>query len=218
MNYYDHDMADERAVPAVAERADAVRRGSVPRRGHGAPTQRTPDRGALAVVAVAVATVAVAVLGVSIGPVGIAIAALVPIAAAAVIDVRTGRLPDALVAMAAVPIVWSIAIGWGLGAPVAIRDVVTGVVLCVTPALALHLAWPDALGFGDVKTTAVLGAVLGPLHPAVALAALAAATAGTAAVGIAAGRRQLPLGPGLAIAATAAVVVAVRLELTGSGS
>jgi leader peptidase (prepilin peptidase)/N-methyltransferase len=70
----------------------------------------------------------------------------------------------------------------------------------------MHLASPSALGFGDVKLGAVLGAALGLIDPRLGLVALCVAAAVTSVVGLARHRESLPLGPGLVLGATIAPV------------
>jgi prepilin signal peptidase PulO-like enzyme (type II secretory pathway) len=64
------------------------------------------------------------------------------------------------------------------------------------------------MGFGDVKAGIALGFALGLVHWQLALAALALATGLTAAIGLLARARTVPLGPGLVAAATLALVAA----------
>jgi leader peptidase (prepilin peptidase)/N-methyltransferase len=147
-------------------------------------------------------------------PLGLAIAASLGVAAAAAaVDLRSGRLPDRIVALSAAPAVVAIAAavigGDGAGT---VPAVLAGIVLFAGPLLAVHLVAPAAMGFGDVKQAAVLGAVLGLVDPRSTLVALCIATAGTAAVGLAARRPVMPLGPGLVAGAAGAFAV---VELGG---
>lgn len=80
----------------------------------------------------------------------------------ALIDARTGLLPDALTQ----PLLWlGLAVSWmGLGLP--LRDALAGVMLGYGPLWCLLLAFRwlsgrDAMGYGDLKLLAALGAWLG---------------------------------------------------------
>ena len=159
----------------------------------------------------ALASLAVAI-GVAGGPVAaVVIAALVPAAAAAVVDARTGRLPNALVFATLVPPVavlsGELLTGHGGSAFVSLA---AGAVVFAGPILVVHLVSPAAMGFGDVKLAAALGATLGLVDPRAGLVALCLATAGTAAVGLVARRSSMPLGPGLVVGAAGALILAAR--------
>jgi len=133
-------------------------------------------------------------------------------AAAALVDARSGRIPDPLVAAAVMPtllVVASSAIA-GSGAH-ALATVALGCLAFAGPVFAVHLISPDAMGFGDVKLAAVLGAALGLVDPRLGLLALCLAAAVTAAVGLVRRRRSLPFGPGLVLGATAAVLIAGQI-------
>ena len=156
--------------------------------------------------AAAIVVLAVLVAGVlAWGAVGLAIAvALVPAALAALADRRTGRLPDPLVGAT---LVSALAIAVGL----AVADrfspgVAAGAVVMALPLLAMHLASPAAMGFGDVKLAAALGALIGVIDARAVLATLALASGGAVAVALVRRRSALAFGPAL-VAATGAVLV-----------
>ena len=131
---------------------------------------------------------------------------------AAIVDARSGRIPDRLVIAALMPIlavVMSSAIA-GSGVPV-LGAVVLGSVAFGGPILIVHLVSPNSLGFGDVKLAAALGAALGLIEPGLGLVALCVASAATAAVGLLRRRRSLPFGPGLVLGATTAFLIAGQL-------
>jgi leader peptidase (prepilin peptidase)/N-methyltransferase len=128
---------------------------------------------------------------------------LVPTAVAAVTDWRTHRVPDLLVALAALPAL--VAVLFVDDPTRLLESVAWGVVLMGGPLLVLHLVAPAALGLGDVKLAAGLGAGLGVLDPRLALPALAAA-AGLTLIAAAWRRRSaMPFAPGLVTGAAVAL-------------
>lgn len=140
------------------------------------------------------------------------VAALLPATAAALADARTGRLPDPLVAGAAVPGVVIATAELVAGRPAALAAIAAGAAWFAVPVLAAHLATPSAMGFGDVKLAAALGTGIGLIEPPAALLALCLAAAITAAFGLATRRRTVSFGPGLVGGAS---VVALALVLAG---
>lgn len=132
--------------------------------------------------------------------------------AAAVIDMRTGRIPNGLVVFAGAPTlaVVLVAIAHGRGAEV-IGSVTLGIAAFAGPVFVVHLVSPPAIGFGDVKLAAALGAALGLIEPGLGLLALCIAAATTAAVGLVGRHRMLPFGPGLVLGAIMALVIAGQL-------
>ncbi len=123
--------------------------------------------------------------------------------AAAVVDVRHRRLPDALT-LPALPVALLVLAPLG---PAAVSRGVAGALLAAAVHAAVHLLAPRALGAGDVKLAAPLGAVLAAVSWAalVLAAGLAALLTGLAAVGLlAAGRvgrgAALPHGPSMLVA------------------
>jgi leader peptidase (prepilin peptidase)/N-methyltransferase len=120
--------------------------------------------------------------------------------AAAAVDLRHRRLPDALTlpALPAVLLLLS-----PLGAQAVLRGMLGAVVLAGAHA-AIHLAAPRAMGAGDVKLAGPLGAVLAASSwPAVPLGAVVAAllTAMVATFGVTVGLLArgdaLPHGPSM---------------------
>lgn len=141
--------------------------------------------------------------------------ALATAAGAAVVDSRTGRIPDGLVASALVPVgvVLLIELASGNGAAAPVR-VAIGATVFGGPLFGAHLVAPDAIGFGDVKLAAALGAVVGLVDPRLGIVALCIACGASAAYGIAGRRTAVPLGPGLVLGAVATLVVAGRLGMS----
>ena len=80
-------------------------------------------------------------------------------------------------------------------------------VACAGPLLVVHVVSPSAMGFGDVKLAAALGAALGSIDVRAALLALCVGTAATAVVGVARGRATMPLGPGLVVGSVVSLLV-----------
>lgn len=104
---------------------------------------------------------------------------------AAAIDVRTGRIPNALVMVTALSGVTFAASGWGGGS---IASSIAGLLLGGALMLPAHVM--GAMGAGDVKLVAALGAVIGPR--AIALTWLYTAIAGgLLACAVAVHRRRL---------------------------
>jgi leader peptidase (prepilin peptidase)/N-methyltransferase len=124
--------------------------------------------------------------------------------AAALVDVVAHRLPNTLVAIAAVPVVAAVAIAWS-------DDLVTsallGAALLGGPLLVTHLVAPRGMGFGDVKAGAVLGAALGLLASPLAVLALVLGLLAAATFGLLGRRRAVALGPALVAGAVLALVL-----------
>jgi leader peptidase (prepilin peptidase) / N-methyltransferase len=137
------------------------------------------------------------------------IAALVP---AVVVDMREHRLPNRLVGAAAALGTACFLIAAAVGSTLDISGELVsagvGSLMMSVPLLALHLVSPSAMGFGDVKAAAVLGAGLGLVAPLFALVALVIASATTAVVGVVMRRSAMPFGPGLVGGAMIALAVA----------
>jgi leader peptidase (prepilin peptidase)/N-methyltransferase len=145
---------------------------------------------------------------------GVLIVTVVVIGAiAGLIDARTGRIPDRLVALASMPtllvVAWATLDGSG---PYALAAVVLGALVFALPLLVVHVVSPDALGFGDVKLAAALGAALGLLDARLGVLALCVAAALTAVVGLATRRHALPLGPGLVLGTAVALITFGQLD------
>lgn len=158
-----------------------------------------------AFVSIAALAIAVAV-GAAPFAASAAVALMVP---AAVIDVERRRLPDvwaiaSLTALVAALSAEAVVEAASPGATLA--GIVCGALTMALPLLALHLASPDAMGFGDVKAALVLGAAIGTIDwrlgaVALCLAALTGATAGGLGR-----RRTIAFGPYLVFGAWTVVL------------
>ena len=123
--------------------------------------------------------------------------------ALALIDLDVRRLPDRLVLPSYGVLAALIGAGaWALGEPAVLLRAAVGGAALFTGYLALALAWPNGMGFGDVKFAGIVGAVLGAISYRVLLVGAAAAFLLGAVVGLAviAARRSerpatLPFGP-----------------------
>ena len=147
------------------------------------------------------------------GVTGFMVALAVSIAAlAATVDARSGRIPDAIVATAVLPtfVVVAAAAGSGTGRQ-AVGAALLGALAFAAPLFISHMVSPRAIGFGDVKLAAALGAALGLVAPGLGLVALCIAAAATATFGVVTRRTSLPFGPGLVLGAIVALVVAGQL-------
>jgi leader peptidase (prepilin peptidase)/N-methyltransferase len=174
------------------------------RRGAGRRTEGWAACGALLVIAALVAIWLTADRSTAGGPAHIGVALTIVIGAgAAAVDAATGRIPDVLVVAATVPMLALLAAGASDRGPTAVA-MLAGACVFAGPFLVVHLVAPAALGFGDVKLAAVLGAALGVVEPVAGLLAVFVATGVTAAVGLVTGRRTVPLGPGLVLGTAAA--------------
>lgn len=194
---------DSRHLAMAGDRAGAVARRA--RTAHGllddAWTTLRPA-GRLAAIAAATAAVATGLLaGVSAAS-ALTVAAAVP---AVVVDVHVRRLPDPLVAAAAVVGIVTSAIAALAGAPWPAGGVTLGALVMGGPILLLHVVSPRSMGFGDVKLGAVLGAALGALHWQLALSGLALAAGLSATVALLTRRDTIPFGPGLLAGALVAI-------------
>lgn len=156
------------------------------------------------------------------------VAAAVPISlvgviglAAAVSDARTSRIPNSLVAAALVVLACSWAFVAVLdGRPMLplLADLAAGLVLSGAPALfVVWLVAPRVLGGGDWKLLSVLGMAMGYVAPLGATVIVMGAFIGGVGVAVTVRRRNIILGPPLALGYAAAVVaVAVWPELFGN--
>jgi leader peptidase (prepilin peptidase)/N-methyltransferase len=135
-----------------------------------------------------------------------ALAGLAALAVAATAtDVLAGRLPDRLT-LPALPVALALLAPLG---PVAVAQALGGAALLGGAHVVVHLAAPSALGGGDVKLAAVLGAPLGAasLGAVVLLPVLAAGVLLAAAT--VCRRRRVPFGPALLAAAAVELAVIV---------
>jgi leader peptidase (prepilin peptidase)/N-methyltransferase len=140
--------------------------------------------------------------------------------AAAAVDLLHYRLPDALT-LPALPVALVLLVPLG---PAAVRRGLAGAAVAFLAYAAVHLAAPAALGAGDVKLAAPLGAVLAATSwPALVLGlVLAAVLSGVMAAGLLAARiggrpwgAALPHGPPLVVAGW---LVALAAPLGAPGS
>lgn len=139
-------------------------------------------------------------------------AVLLIAAGAALVDSSTHRIPDRIVLWSLVPTAIVIAApAIGGDGPTAVPGVVFGAIGFALPLLAVHLAAPSALGFGDAKLAVSLGAALGLVDWRMSVAALCLASGLTAAVALVRRRSSLPFAPGLVVGA-ALVLLMPTLE------
>lgn len=163
------------------------------------------DRASLVGACAVIVLLASAVIDPNVAWAALTVAVLVP---AAVIDVRERRLPDRIVGAAAIVLSVAIAVGWIAGAEIDLFGIAVGAIAVGGPLLVLHLASPDAMGFGDVKLAAVLGAAIGTIDWQLGLLALTLAAGAGAAVGIARRSRTIAFGPFLVAGAVAVLFIA----------
>ncbi len=125
---------------------------------------------------------------------------------AAATDAETGRIPNRLVLLSSVPT--GIVLGLGMlgGHAGAVNGAAFGLVAFAGPLLLVHVLSPYAMGFGDVKLAASLGAGVGLVDPRAGVLALCLASASTAVVAAARRRSTIPFGPGLVLGAALALV------------
>lgn len=177
-------------------------------------TSTTPSVGASADASTSTFVLHAAVCGactfagaVAIGS-AVAVAVVVALGTlAAAVDLRVGRIPNRLVALAgAAAIAGTAAEALASDPGRALAGPWLGSAAFAGPLLLAHLVSPRSIGFGDVKLAAVSGAALGLVDARLGLVALCVATGATAAVGLVRRRAQLPLGPGL-VAGTALALV-----------
>jgi len=124
-------------------------------------------------------------------------------AAAASVDWHSHRVPDSLVTWAMAPVVLAVVVD---DEPIRrLFSVAVGTGVMALPLLLIHLVSPGAMGFGDVKLAAVLGAALGLLAPVLAIPALAIAAGLTLVVAACTRRVAVPFVPGLVVGVGAAL-------------
>lgn len=105
----------------------------------------------------------------------VAVALVLVAAAAAVVDRRERRIPNQLVLVGLIVTVGLVAVSGVVDHRPVVAGALTGVLAYAGPLLALHLASPGGIGFGDVKLGVVFGLGLGCAHPILAALALLAA-------------------------------------------
>jgi leader peptidase (prepilin peptidase)/N-methyltransferase len=143
----------------------------------------------------------------------VAAAFLVPLV---LVDIRARRLPDGLTLGGTATLLTLLALrGAVTGNLAPLSGALLGALAMAGLLLALHLASPSGMGFGDVKLGLLLGVIVGSRSVGlVPVALLAAGTLGAVAgvVLMVRHRRRdvtLPFGPYLVIGAAAAVAFAV---------
>jgi leader peptidase (prepilin peptidase)/N-methyltransferase len=173
---------------------------------------RNPAAAATVVVLTSAVAVSIAIVFPGAGAF-VVVALLAPAAAAAIVDARDGRIPDRLVVLVALPPLLAVIVGAATGRAEAISGAtLLGAALFALPLLLTHLLASDAMGFGDVKLAAALGAGLGLIDPRASIVALCIASAATATVGVYLRRASLPFGPGMVVGTSACVVVAAAVD------
>jgi leader peptidase (prepilin peptidase) / N-methyltransferase len=175
---------------------------AVGRRGHVVTT----------VTAVAAAAAAAVWVPDSAGAVATGLSLLV-LVAAALVDAVEHRLPNALVGAAVIPVVLAMATAWVSGPTSVVGGALIGAGLVGGPLLVTHLVSPAGMGFGDVKSAAVLGAALGLINAQIAVLALLFGLSGAAVWALAGRHRSIALGPGLVAGAVLALFVARVLHV-----
>lgn len=171
---------------------------------------RTVSRPGVAgsVVASAASLIVVVVIAVRLAPMSFAVVvALIPLTMAACVDAVERRLPNRLVLLSAVPVSIVCLLDPFVDRIAALGGVASGTLLLAGPLLALHVIAPASMGFGDVKAATALGATLGLIRPELALWTLCLASAISAGWAVARREREVALGPGLVLAATAVLLV-----------
>lgn len=127
--------------------------------------------------------------------------AILPLGAAAIVDIRSRRLPDSLIALAAV-IAGTVSVLSGT-----IPGALIGALVFCAPLLAAHLINPAGLGFGDVKLGAVLGLILGSIDWRLVLPALGLGCVAALMWLLVRRVQSLAFGPALVGGATAVAVL-----------
>jgi leader peptidase (prepilin peptidase)/N-methyltransferase len=159
--------------------------------------------GRVLTVAGAVATVAVSAAWAPRSSAAVATGvSLLALLVAALVDAVTHRLPNALVATAAVPVLVMLVLHGDL-----VGGAMAGAALLGGPLLVTHLIAPRGMGFGDVKAGTVLGAALGLVAVPLALLALVLGLLVAAAFGLLRRLRTIPLGPALVVGSLLALVL-----------
>lgn len=196
-----HDVSSTTERPTTAEDRSST---AVPR----VEVGREPGTGMFLVAVVAVAIVVVTAVAGTVAALAAAVAAG---AAAASVDLRTHRIPNRLVALAAIAASAGVVEATVLGERAALLAATLGVLGLAGPLLVVHLIAPIAIGFGDVKLAVALGAAVGLVDQRLGVLALCIATGVTGVVGLVLRRQTLPLGPGLVVGVVAAAVLGTRV-------
>lgn len=122
-----------------------------------APTGRPVDRAAVAAVAVACAATVVARPGV---PAAVALPLALAGTAAACVDAREGRLPDALTVPLLPVTLMAVASSAGMAGVAALGAALLAAVLGLVAAISVHFLSDALLGWGDVKLAPTLAVVV----------------------------------------------------------
>jgi leader peptidase (prepilin peptidase)/N-methyltransferase len=163
---------------------------------------------------------AAVVVHVGTGHVLVALAAVVVVEVAAAVDRTERRIPNAVVVAGSAAMLLVVPLAGAVDDRLraAVVGAALGALCYAGPLLALHLAAPGGIGFGDVKLAFVLGAGLGAGHVVLAplglLAACVAALARRAALHRLRGPE--PFAPAMA-AGVAAVLLVARPLVDGLG-
>lgn len=158
-----------------------------------------------ATVGALVASVAAAAWWALEAPAAIATgAALALLTVAALVDAACHRLPNALIATAAVPVTLAVVVAWSGSL---LRGALVGAAFVGVPLLVTHLVAPAGMGFGDVKAGAVTGAALGLVAAPLALLALVLGLLLGAGSGLARRAAAVALGPPLVAGALLALLL-----------
>ena len=135
------------------------------------------------------------------------VALMVP---AAVVDIERRRLPDVWVVASLTVFVAALSVEAIVEAAPrsgsTLAGIVGGAIAMALPLLALHVASPDAMGFGDVKAALVLGAAIGTIDWRLGAVALCLAALTGAAAGVLGRRRTIAFGPYLVFGAWTVVL------------
>lgn len=147
------------------------------------------------------------------GAVGAAlVVALAAAGAAALVDARSGRLPNRLVAITALAACCgAVVVAGERGVTSAAGALSAGALGCALPLLVAHLVAPASMGFGDVKLAAGLGAAVGLVDPRFGVVTVCAGSGVSALFGLATRRRAVPFGPGLFLGAVTAMALGGRV-------
>ena len=135
-------------------------------------------------------------------------AALLVGAVGAATDIVDRRIPDRVVLASLASTAAVLAVGLASGvAGTAVPNVLLGAATFAVPLLTVHLVSPPALGFGDVKLGAALGAALGLVDWRCSVVALCIASGLTASMALVCRRSTVPFAPGLVAGTALALVV-----------
>ena len=126
----------------------------------------------------------------------------------AAVDLDVARLPDRILVPAAIWAALGVGVTTWITGPLAGVGAILAAALCGGSFWILHLAGRGALGFGDVKLAAVIGAATALVSWTAVLYALVAGCVLALAWAAARRRRELAFGPWLALGAVLAVGLA----------